>query len=374
MRYWIQKIKMQIISIAVFLRIILAFFNSFYGPILGADADALKFHETALLVSEDIKNFDFRTGWIFASVLGLIYKISFDSIFLGSLVSIFAWFISAIIFLKMLKIINVSNNLKVIALAIYSFWPSTLFFTSVILREPFQLLFFNLAVYSFLKIVLENKIKYIVLFFTSLIILPMLHKMFVLYSIIFVFLYFIFLISILEKTALRIISITFILLAIIAYFNADSLTNYFYAKVPLNNKSFYMIVSNHINNMTVSRASYQIDEVYIFEFKDFLSYGIKSLYNYFFQPIPKNQEMLGDLILYVENVFRMVLISLILINLFNFTLKNYKLYISLFFLYFTAETAWALGTNNWGTAVRHHIPSLGVMLLLTFYSFKNSKK
>ena len=87
----------------------------------------------------------------------------------------------------MLEITNVSNNLKVIALVIYSFWPSTLFFTSVILREPFQLLFFNLAVYSFLKIVLENKIKYIVLFFTSLIILPMLHKMFVLYSIIFVF-------------------------------------------------------------------------------------------------------------------------------------------------------------------------------------------
>ena len=365
---------MQIIFIALFLRIILAFFNSFYGPFLGADADALKFHQTALLVSEDIKNFDFRTGWIFASVLGLIYKITFDSIFLGSLVSIFAWFISTIIFLKMLEITNVSNNLKVIALAIYSFWPSTLFFTSVILREPFQLLFFNLAVYSFLKIVLQNKIKYNILFFTSLLVLPMLHKMFVLYSIIFAFFYFIFLITLLDKRGIKIISIIFILVAIIVYFNAENLTNYFYSKIPLNNKSFYMIVTNHINNMTVSRASYQIDEVFIFEFKDFLSYGIKSLYNYFFQPIPKNQEMIGDFILFIENVFRMVLISSIIINLFNFTIKNYKLYVSLFFLYFAAEMAWALGTNNWGTAVRHHIPSLGIMLLLTFYNFKKSKE
>ena len=104
---------MQIIYLATLLRIILAFFfNSFYGPILGADADALKFHQTAILVSEDIRNFDFRTGWIFASVLGLIYKISFDSIFLGSLISIFAWFISAIIFLKMLDIINVKKKFK----------------------------------------------------------------------------------------------------------------------------------------------------------------------------------------------------------------------------------------------------------------------
>ena len=38
---------MQIIFYSFILRIILAFFNSFYGPILGADADALKFHQTA---------------------------------------------------------------------------------------------------------------------------------------------------------------------------------------------------------------------------------------------------------------------------------------------------------------------------------------
>ena len=32
-----------------------------------------------------------------------------------------------------------------------------------------------------------------------------------------------------------------------------------------------------------------------------------------------------------------------------------------------------MGTNNWGTAVRHHIPTLGIMLLLTFYNFKKAK-
>ena len=305
-------------------------------------------------------------------MLGLIYKISFDSIFLGSLISIFAWFISAIIFLKMLDIINVNKSLKILALAIYSFWPSTLFFTSVILREPFQLLFFNLAVFSFLKIILQNKVKYNILFFISLTVLPLLHKMFLLYSIIFLFFYFIFLISTIGKTGIRIIIIIFTLTIIVIYFNFESLTNYFYTKIPLNNKSFYMIVANHINNMTVSRASYQIDEVFIFEFKDFISYAVKSIYNYFFQPLPKNQEMVGDFILFLENVFRIVLISIIIINLFNFTIKNYKLYLSLFLLYFLAEIAWALGTNNWGTAVRHHIPTLGIMLLLTFIILKRS--
>ena len=83
----------------------------------------------------------------------------------------------------------------------------------------------------------------------------MLHKMFVLYSIIFAFFYFIFLITLLDKRGIKIISIIFILVAIIVYFNAESLTNYFYSKIPLNNKSFYMIVTNHINNMTVSEQA-----------------------------------------------------------------------------------------------------------------------
>ena len=71
---------MKIIIIALVLRIIYAFLNTFYGPFLAADADAIKFHEVALAVSKDINNFDYRTGWIYASVLGLIYKFSFDSI------------------------------------------------------------------------------------------------------------------------------------------------------------------------------------------------------------------------------------------------------------------------------------------------------
>ena len=76
-------------------------------------------------------------------MLGLIYKISFEKyIFLGSLLSIFAWFISTIIFLKMLEITNVSNNLKVIALVIYSFWPSTLFIYKCYLKRTISIIIF----------------------------------------------------------------------------------------------------------------------------------------------------------------------------------------------------------------------------------------
>jgi len=41
------------------------------------------------------------------------------------------------------------------------------------------------------------------------------------------------------------------------------------------------------------------------------------------------------------------------------------------------ETFWALGTNNYGTAVRHHMPQMGLLLLSAFFykiNFKTYKK
>ena len=365
---------MKIIIIALVLRIIYAFLNTFYGPFLAADADAIKFHEVALAVSKDINNFDYRTGWIYASVLGLIYKFSFDSIFFGSLISILAWFISAIIMLKMVCMLKIENTSKQIIIILFSFWPSAVIFTSVTLRESFQLLFFTLAIFSFLKIFLENKNKYNLVFFISLVLLPLLHKMFVLYSIILFLFYVIFFIQSLKKENYKLLILFFLSFSFIIFLNIELISTYFYDRVPLNEKSFFQIVQNHINNMTISRASYLLDEVIIYELKDFLRYMILSVSNYFLQPLPSNQQLFMDFLLFFENLIRVFLYLFILLNILNINLKYYSLYISLFFLLLIIEFGWALGTNNWGTAVRHHIPSMGLLLFLAFYNFKKSDR
>ncbi len=365
---------MKIIIIALVLRIIFAFLNTFYGPFLAADADAIKFHEVALAVSKDINNFDYRTGWIYASVLGLIYKFSFDSIFFGSLISILGWFISAIIMLKMVGMLKIENTSKQIIIILFSFWPSAVIFTSVTLRESFQLLFFTLAIFSFLKIFLENKNKYNLVFFISLVLLPLLHKMFVLYSIILFLFYVIFFIQSLKKENYKLLILFFLSFSFIIFLNIELISTYFYDRVPLNEKSFFQIVQNHINNMTISRASYLLDEVIIYELKDFLRYMILSVSNYFLQPLPSNQQLFMDFLLFFENLIRVFLYLFILLNILNINLKYYSLYISLFFLLIIIEFGWALGTNNWGTAVRHHIPSMGLLLFLGFYNFKKSDR
>ena len=73
---------MYIIFLGIIFRVIFAFINSDLGPFPGLEYDAIKFHEVAVSISEDTSNMDFRTGWLYATVLGIIYKYTFDSIFL----------------------------------------------------------------------------------------------------------------------------------------------------------------------------------------------------------------------------------------------------------------------------------------------------
>jgi len=365
---------MNIIILALVLRIIYAFLNAFYGPFLSGDADALRFHETALAVSRDINNFDFRIGWIYASVLGLIYKISYDSIFFGSLISILGWFVSALILLKTVKMLKIESTSKKIILLLFSFWPSAIIFTSITLRESFQLLFLTLAIFSFLKIFLENKNKYNLIFFVSLVFLPLLHKMFSLYSIVLLIFYVIFFIKSLKKENYKTLILFFLSVVVIIFFNIELISTYFYKSIPLDKKSFLEIVQNHINHMTVARASYQVDEITFYDWRDFLIYSISSILNYFLQPFPSNQQVFIDFLLFFENLVRIFLYLIILINVFNIKLKSYSIYISLFFLLIILEIGWALGTNNWGTAVRHHVPSMSLLLVLSFYNFEKPNR
>ena len=128
-----------------------------------------------------------------------------------------------------------------------------------------------------------------------------------------------------------------------------------------------------MRNMTISRATYQMEELFLFNFQDLLSYFYKATYNYMLQPTPNRQETIFDLFLFLENIFRLILVLFIIIRILNIKHTYYKFYMLLFLVYFVAEISWALGTNNWGTAVRHHVPTIGILLVLSFFNSKQLK-
>ena len=55
-------------------------------------------------------------------------------------------------------------------------------------------------------------------------------------------------------------------------------------------------------------------------------------------------------------------------------MTQYKIYLGLLIIYFSSEIGWALGTNNWGSAVRHHVPTFGLLIFLALFGYKKQKK
>ena len=153
---------MRILILGLFLRIIIAFLNSYYGPTLGAEGDALGFHFLATSIATDngVMVIENEVGWVYAYALATFYKIAEPSLFLGCLLSCIAWLLSGILVDKTLSALSVDQISRNRALIIYTFLPSAVLFTPITLREVYQLLFINLAIYSMIKIAINKNFLY----------------------------------------------------------------------------------------------------------------------------------------------------------------------------------------------------------------------
>ena len=47
------------------------------------------------------------------------------------------------------------------------------------------------------------------------------------------------------------------------------------------------------------------------------------------------------------------------------------IFLKCFLLFLGIELIWAIGTANWGNAIRHHVPGLPIIIILFSISLKN---
>ena len=125
----------------------------------GATEDAINYHVSAVNFSNGMPYFmdTIDQGQAFVIILGTLYKIipSNLQLFLGGIFSCIVWGFSAVFLLRVLELVKVEKSSISIALIIYSFLPFGIIFTSVTLRESYQLLLINLLLY-FIILVLKK--------------------------------------------------------------------------------------------------------------------------------------------------------------------------------------------------------------------------
>jgi hypothetical protein len=339
--------------------------NGFWGPSFGADQDALAFHFAAITYSKNLKLDDFVIGHIYSYALGVIYFITTDSLFIGSILSTLVWVMSAFILLKTMILLSVTKKNKFRAMLIYAFLPSSILLTSITLRESYQLLFVNLIFYSAIKIILEGRNIYWFILLFSIIGMGILHGallafgLFVAVAVVVVILF-----KNDKKSSFKKIILIAPLVIMIIICGVYFFTNFAYK---LDNGLAVAVESYQAGELsTFSRATYVNSAKHIDGIIDLIIYLPVFLFNYLFQPMPWRVSSVIDMGSLIENILRAWLIWKAVIGLRNISTQLRGSAVFVFLSYLAIESIWSIGTTNWGTAIRHHIPSIGLLIISAF--------
>ena len=359
-----------------FLRLVNAFINGFYGPSFGAGKDSLGFHLNAVEFSQNLVFDVFVIGNIYSYILGFFYFITTDSLFLGSALSALGWLASAFILLRIMRILSfkMSNQWRV--MLIYALIPSSLMYTSVTLREPFQLLFINLALYAALKIYFHRSNAHWPVLFLAAVGMGALHGA-LLASGIFIIVGTLFLLTSRNRKGVSFTKVVLVtpIVILCLFYGFLLFTSVSHA---MEDGLSVAVQTYQLGTLSVveQRANYRTD-VEINGLGGLILSLPSFLFQYLFEPMPWKIGSMVDVVALLENMLRFWLIWNALkylvgsyLNKPMFVAHNYFGYerciLFIFLSYLIMETLWSLGTSNWGTATRHHLPSLGLLLVASF--------
>ena len=373
----IYRVKLTL-WLGFFLRLVIAFVNGFVGPTYGSSDDSLGFHEVAVLFSQNLADDSFLLNNIYPSLLGVFYFITTDSWFLGSALSALGWLASAFILLRIMRILSfkMSNQWRV--MLIYALIPTSLMYTSVTLREPFQLLFVNLALYAALKIYFDRSIVHWLVLFLAAVGMGALHGA-LLASGIFIIVGTLFLLTSRNRKGVSFTKVVLVTpIVILCLFYGFSLFTSITSYGERIEDGFSVAVQTYQEGTMelVQRATYRTD-IEINGLGGLILSLPSFLFQYLFEPMPWKISSIVDVVALLENMLRFWLIWNALkylvgsyLNKPKFVARNYfgneRFIFFIFLSYLVMETIWSLGTSNWGTASRHHLPSLGLLLVASF--------
>lgn len=364
----------EIMFLGFILHVSVAVWNGFFGPSFGAETDALGMHYHAVSISQNLDWDDFKIGTMpYTNLLAVIYFFTFDSVFLGSLLSCGVWLASAGTLTKIMRLLSLDRSHQIKAMLIYSLLPSSILFTSVTLRESYQLFFVNLAIYSTLKIYLNKySVHWMWLLFAIV-------GMSVLHGALFVFGVFI-IVSTLMLLALRrskgfpwvrfVYVVPFVALIVLYGFSLFTSVSY-----SLDDGLATSVETYQQGGIVLDGRSNYKDSVEINGITGLVFFIPISLFKYLFEPMPWRILSAPDVEVFLENILRAWLIWKALSGLRNMPRLDRRPVMFVFISYLVIETIWSLGTINWGTSVRHHIPGFGLLLIAAFaYSENHSIK
>jgi hypothetical protein len=338
-----------------------------------AGTDSLSFYEDATYIAVSGDYYPFELGWKpYVNTLGFFMYQFGQSVSFMFLASTAAWFLSAILIDKSLQTCDATQAMRLVSAAVMAFEPSLLLATSIPMREAFQLLGMTIIAYSLVNIFVARNYTYGILMIAGAALAGALHLSLLVSASLFSILIFLGLRYAEHKLSLLQIAVAGLLGIVVIII----VTGIIQARYDNGTADLLETVDvfRETGASLDARAQYD-DRVGP---SSSVTGGIAGLFigfvQYMLEPLPWRISSPGDIIVLLENILRLVLVGLVVRNFRGLAHREYALSATLLLMFFTAEFVWSTGTINWGTAARHHVPSLSLLLVAAFALGRNRTK
>ena len=357
--------------LAISIRHILVFYSEYIPLPSITETDAMMFHTFAIELTET-GNYYFGIGSDFyINMLGRVYDLFGSSRWLGAEISILAFVISMMLFVKIIKMIGQADY-QIPMVVIFSFLPTMILLTSLTLRESWQLLAFMAAVYWGFRYRRDSNLLYLFLMLVFSLAMALFHKALIFMAIILVLTIVLWPGKVQSKSEhewvktgaiiVSMISIVVVGFLVVANSLGGSYGGEVITAVVKGDILEYISHYHGILDQYSGRASFEVG-------LDASSWGalmvswIKVYYYYLFSPFPWQVQNFLDVYAFVEAFTRLLLIVATIYTGIRGA-SHYKYYIfQLLFIYFMMTALWSLGTANYGQAIRHHLLTNWILLL-----------
>jgi len=344
------------------------------GQMIGAEGDANTFYLVAIELSSNIANLAWDFGTLFSGIRGFLnvhaliqWALGGESFFLAHSFSLLGAALCLILISKIwLLLVPTEYKRLPYVLLIYSLLPSVLSIQSYVLREVWQ----SLCLFGILWMSLHiQRHGYSVIRICVMLI-------------------FAFIGCFLQGAMIVIIILTLIGGALIQ--GKISLTRWFIKPARLFKYGLILVFFLLIFSPLITRSAYYqdilvgnlaqraesyADGVLMSASGARAEYGkqfyavspwtlISAFAAYQIMPLPWQFEGIADLVLFVENMFRVLLLLSYLFYRKKLTQSHKDNMDVLVLMWFLIEIIFSLGTINWGTAARHHVPAVGLLLIV----------
>lgn len=343
--------------------------NAFGQTVIGADKDAIRFFSDAVSFVR-LGN----CGWAlyvdeaqtYTQLLATILRATHSSsLFVVEQLSIVSFVLSMLVLLKVATRLGVHKGRSGLIL-IYGVIPSALILCSVTLREPLQMLFVLLMVHWSLKLRFAPGIRPLafLLFFAAM--TASLHHGLALFAMFAV-------VAALtwayggRARRSRIFRRLFFLaigiggVILVLRLQVGGASNSLAALREGNSTKYVDMYRESLHNVD-GRTNYAatLDSSSILSMM--LTFpGV--VISYMFEPFPWHVQTLSDVVACAESMLRFLLVFFAVRTLMKLRGEARQQQLFLLVLLGFCECLWALGTVNWGTAIRHHLPTYGLLVL-----------